>query len=59
MEVKLIRLSEAELTDLYQGLVIAMKQLDLHRNGSGSDGILSDRLDVIVKKIEKQTLSKI
>ena len=59
MEVKSIMLSEAELTDLYQGLIIAMKQLDLHRNGSGSDGILSDRLDVLVKKIEKQTQSTI
>lgn len=59
MKDKLIKLSEAELTDLYQGIVIAMKQLDLHRNGKGSDGILSDRLELLIKKIEKQAQNRI
>lgn len=59
MKDKLIKLSEAELTDLYQGIVIAMKQLDLHRNGEGSDGILSDRLELLIKKIEKQAQNRI
>lgn len=55
MKFKIIKLTEAELTDIYQGLVIAMKELDLHKNGDGSDGILADRLENIVKKIEKQS----
>ncbi|MEJ5051001.1 hypothetical protein WH221_14320 [Chryseobacterium culicis] len=52
MKLKIIKLTEAELTDIYHGLIIAMKELDHHRNGPGSDGLLADRLETIVKKIE-------
>lgn len=55
MKEKVIKLTEDELTDIYHGLIIAMKQLDLYRNGKGSDGILADRLEAIVKNIETQT----
>ncbi|WP_241330075.1 hypothetical protein [Chryseobacterium arthrosphaerae] len=55
MDVLIIKLTEGELTDVYHGLVIAMKELDLHRYGGGSDGLLADRLEVIVKKMEERS----
>lgn len=53
MEKKKIELTEREISDVYQGLVIAMKELDKYENGS--DRILADRLEAIVTNIENQT----
>lgn len=53
MEKKTIKLTERELTDVYQGLVLAMKELDKYENGS--DRRLADRLEAIVNNIENQT----
>jgi hypothetical protein len=47
-----ITLTDKEITDICKGLVIAMKELDRYENGS--DRILADRLEIIVKNIEKQ-----
>lgn len=53
MEEKLVRLTEKEITDIYQGLVVAMKELDKYEKGT--DRLLADRLELIVEKIESQT----
>lgn len=55
MEVKTIKLTEVEIMDIYHGLIIAMKQLDLYKNGKGSDSRLADRLESISRKLEKQS----
>lgn len=53
---KYIIVTENELNDIYQGLIIAMKELDKYKNGKGSDKILADRLEVIYNKIQNESL---
>jgi DNA-binding Xre family transcriptional regulator len=52
MEQKTIILTYKEVSDLLQGLVIAMKELDKYEKGL--DKIFADRLETICKKIEIQ-----
>lgn len=47
-----VNLTKQELTDIRQGLIIAMKTLD-ETTGEGTDKILSDRLEVIENKLSK------
>ncbi|GAA5089407.1 hypothetical protein GCM10023210_14210 [Chryseobacterium ginsengisoli] len=53
MEEKLLRLTEKEITDIYHGLVFAMKGLEQYEKGT--ERLLADRLERIVEKIESQT----
>ena len=48
--MKTIKLREKEVEDIKRGLTLAMQEMDKHENGS--DRIIADRLDKIVKRIE-------
>jgi len=50
--MKVIKLSDKELYRLLTGLIILMKHLDNHTNGT--DVILSDHIEKISKNIELQ-----
>ncbi len=52
MEQKTITLTYSDFSDIIQGLVIAMKELDKY--DKGLDRIFADRLESICKKIEIQ-----
>lgn len=52
MKEKNIKLTDADLEDTYAGFVIAMKELDKYKNGS--DRLLADRLEKLLKRIEVQ-----
>ncbi|MEY8758951.1 hypothetical protein [Chryseobacterium tongliaoense] len=52
MEQKTITLTYQEFSDILQGLVIAMKELDKYEKGL--DKIFADRLETICRKIEIQ-----
>ena len=49
----MIVLNEQELADVKQGLVIAMKRLDEFPDNH-ADKVLSDRLEAIFNKIDKE-----
>lgn len=51
-----VKLTEIDKMDIYKGLVIAMKCLDEYENGA--DTILSDRLEILLSKIENASLSE-
>ncbi|ANF52944.1 hypothetical protein A0O34_21530 [Chryseobacterium glaciei] len=53
VEEKIIKLTDRDLDDLYKAFVIAMKELD--RYEKVADRILSNRLEVLLKKIERQS----
>jgi hypothetical protein len=52
VEENIIKLTDQDLDDLYEAFVIAMKELD--RYEKGADKILSNRLEVLLKNIERQ-----
>ncbi|WP_426483184.1 hypothetical protein [Chryseobacterium sp. R2ACT005] len=52
MEETTIMLTYKEVSDIFQGLVIVMKELDKYE--IGLDKIFADRLETIRKKIEIQ-----
>jgi hypothetical protein len=53
VQEKIIRVSDKDLDDLHKAFVIAMKELDKYKNGS--DRLLANRLEVLLKNIERQT----
>lgn len=52
MDKLIITLTETNINDISQGLLIAMKELDKYEKGR--DRILSDRLEVLLKDIDMQ-----
>lgn len=52
MEQKTITLTYKDFSNILQGFIIAMKELDKYENGL--DRIFADRLEIICQKIEIQ-----